>query len=181
MAFAASVRSKAFVVSGFEATTRDLWAHALAAGAFAKEIAKVRKRNAESMFLCGLLHDIGLPVILHSLAQAAGPIRVSTEDALTFAEENHTSVGGKIARAWKLPEVVALAAEHHHGTDAPEQHAELGAATALADALAHATFDEDETAVHDPRLASILNLYPDEIAALLARRDAIRTLVETQP
>ena len=35
--------------------------------AYAKEIARLRRSNVEGAFLCGLLHDIGKPVLLQTL------------------------------------------------------------------------------------------------------------------
>ena len=46
--------------------------------AFAKEIARMRRANVESAFLCGLLHDIGKPVILQALADLQRDITQST-------------------------------------------------------------------------------------------------------
>src|SRR4029077_2368798 len=64
IAFAASVQSGVFRVPGWEPMLNQLWRHALASGAFAKEVARTRRLNVESAFLCGLLHAVGKPALL---------------------------------------------------------------------------------------------------------------------
>ena len=58
------MQSGVFRVPGYEPVLNQLWRHALASGAFAKEIARVRRLNVESAFLCGLLHSVGKPALL---------------------------------------------------------------------------------------------------------------------
>src|SRR5581483_11226132 len=76
IAFAASVQSGIFRVPGYEAVLDGLWRHALASGAFAKEVARARRSNVESAFLCGLLHAVGKPALLQIAVDVARQRRV---------------------------------------------------------------------------------------------------------
>ncbi len=71
VALAVSVRSGVYRIPGFEEETRSLWRHALASGLYAKEIARRRRHNVETAFLCGLLHEIGKPVVLKAAVEVA--------------------------------------------------------------------------------------------------------------
>ena len=56
---------------GRERRIKTLWAHSAAAGAWAREIARLRRMNVESAFLIGLMHDIGRPVLLQLVSDLA--------------------------------------------------------------------------------------------------------------
>ena len=71
IAFTASLKSGAFQVPGYEEQVKLLWQHSLASGAFAKEVARIRRVNVESAYLCGLLHGVGKPVVLRTAATLA--------------------------------------------------------------------------------------------------------------
>lgn len=61
LAFSASIKGSAFKVPGWDDEVKRLWQYSLASGAYAKEIARTRRFNVESAYLCGLLHGIGKP------------------------------------------------------------------------------------------------------------------------
>lgn len=67
LAFSASIKGSAFKVPGWDDEVKSLWHYSLASGAYAKEIARMRRFNVESAYLCGLLHGIGRPVVLQTL------------------------------------------------------------------------------------------------------------------
>jgi len=46
--------------------------HAFVKGGFAKELARQKRRNVETMFLCGLLHSIGRPLVLRLIGEVQG-------------------------------------------------------------------------------------------------------------
>ncbi|MEP6935379.1 MAG: HDOD domain-containing protein, partial [Nitrospirota bacterium] len=51
IAVAISLKSGAVTIPGYEAYMQQLWRHALASGAYAKEIARLRRYNVESAYL----------------------------------------------------------------------------------------------------------------------------------
>ena len=108
LAFSVSVQSGVFHTTGYEKEVRNLWRHALATGLFGKEIARRIRHNVENAFLCGLLHTIGKPAILHLLSQSpdksAEPFSWTTVESLF--EEFHVMAGSKLAAVWQLPDPV---------------------------------------------------------------------------
>lgn len=83
--------------------------------------------SAQSVFMCGLLHDIGRPILCMQL-----PTQMRTALALAEAESlsedeserqilgfDHYVVGAELARLWGLPEMIAASiAAHGHPQDA---------------------------------------------------------------
>ena len=59
IAVAVSVRSRLFANEACASLLQALWRHSVLTAFFTKAIARVRRRNVEIAFLCGLLHDLG--------------------------------------------------------------------------------------------------------------------------
>ena len=74
LAFSVSVQSGVFKVKGYEKEVRALWHQALATGLYGKEIARRNRHNVENAFLCGILHTIGKPLLIHLILQAHGDL-----------------------------------------------------------------------------------------------------------
>jgi putative nucleotidyltransferase with HDIG domain len=178
IAIAVTLKGRIFQVPRFDAIMRSLWMHSAAAGAYAKEIARLRRRNVEGAFLCGLLHDIGRPVILQFAvdAQRAADRTFADAEIAAVCDALHARVGAALIRRWEFPEWMVAAVEHHHDPDGPDQRDETRV-TALADHLAHWALDsdvDDTQAVVGLPLLIDLNIYEDEIRGLLQARDAVR-------
>jgi putative nucleotidyltransferase with HDIG domain len=183
IAFAASLQSGIFRVPGFEAVLDRLWRHALASGAFAKEIARVKRSNVESAFLCGLLHAVGKPALLQIAVDLARSSRLAPGDAeiLALLEELHAVVGLRIAEQWGLPKQVSAAIQHY--ADYREAGAFKAEAmiTNLADRLAThlvnpAAFASEQQ-LRDDAVFADLNLYPEDVTNLLGKKDQILRVV----
>jgi putative nucleotidyltransferase with HDIG domain len=183
IAFAVSLHSRVFDVPGYEAVVRTLWQHAVGAAAYAKEIARLRRSNVEGAFLCGLLHDIGKPILLQALLDLQRQAGVTVDPALVSAtmEAYHTHVGHLIATAWGLPLPVTESITYHHDYLAAPTCPEAVMITRLTDCLSYhldmpEVFDEDHVRYH-PVLAD-LNFYPDDVETLLSKREAVRKFIQ---
>jgi putative nucleotidyltransferase with HDIG domain len=181
IAIAVAVRSRLFAVPGYEYELLLLWDHAIGAALYAREIARVRRRGLEGAFLCGLLHDIGKPVMLQALTDLQhdiGPLTPLEVEAII--DRCHTQVGMHLATQWQLaPQVRACIAYHHNCQQAPA-HTEEVMATCLADVLSYYTvlpelWEAEQVRTH-PTLTA-LQLTPAHVEALLAKRDEIRQLI----
>jgi HD-like signal output (HDOD) protein len=184
IALAFAVRAQLFGVSAFEPQLRALWRESVAVGCFAQEIARTKRRNVETAYLCGLLHRVGLAVILWRLGRASldAGVQVEDESMESFVGGFEGQVGAQLARAWNLPEPVAAAILWFR-SPAKAQHSKLDVAqVALARALA-AHLDDDELSLDTlelpPTVVSDLGFYPVELGRLLERREDIRAAVET--
>ena len=189
IAFAASLRSGVFRVPGYESVLNQLWRHALASGAFAKEIARVRRLNVESAFLCGLLHSVGKPALLQLVNDVAkgsstsSSIRVGPIALVAVLDDLHAVVGVRIAEQWGLPKPVAASIEHHAAYAQAGAFRQEAMITFLAGRLATHAIDPTrfggDDGFRDTPVIAELNLYPDDVAGLLARRERVLELVAT--
>jgi HD-like signal output (HDOD) protein len=184
IALAFAVRAQLFGASTFEPQLRALWRESVSVACFAQEIARTKRRNVETAYLCGLLHRVGLAVILWRLGRASLDAGVSVEsDSMeSFVGGFEGQVGAQLARAWNLPEPVAAAILWFR-SPAKATHSRLEVAqVALARALAAHLDDADlslETLELPKPLLNELGFYPVEVGRLLERRDDIRASVET--
>ena len=174
LAFSISVQSGVFVTKGYENEIQAQWRHALASGLYGREIARRIRHNAENAFLCGLLHSIGQPVVVHLILQSTQdwqeqlPWSVINE----LIQEFHVLVGTQLAIAWKLPEPVQEAIrlssdETYVEAISPTKGAII---TCLANHLASYTLGSsslDEETLRTLPVVQDLNFYPDDMDTLL--------------
>ena len=183
IALIASVQCGVFRVPGYEAELRQIWRHALASGAFGREIARSLRSNVESAFLCGLLHTIGKPLVLQTTIDLASKLDVSAQatDVAALIEEFHVKAGGLLASRWGLPRAVCDAIALYASYDASQACAQEPVITALGDRLASHLLDDeaDETALRAHRAWIDLNLYPEDADALLAKSATVSELIDT--
>ena len=186
LAFSVSVQSGVFQIKGYEKEVKDLWRHALATGLYGKEIARRIRHNVENAFLCGLLHSIGKPVLLHITQD----IRKSSETGTlpwplveALMSGSHVPVGAKLAEVWQLPEPVKEAIvfyqDHtYHQAASPTKGAII---TCLADHMASYLLDPstiEEEALRALPVVQDLNFYPDDMNALLELQETLRASME---
>lgn len=163
---------------------RGLFRHALAAAAFAQEIARLRRWNVEEAFLCGLLHDVGKPVLLHTIAdlQRAVGICLSAQGREMILAEGHAEVGATLVESWKLPARLRETILYHHNPTQAPTCAQTAMMTHLADEIAKwaltVEVEPDDRIRKLPVLGS-LNIYPEELNGILAKREQVLTAVQS--
>lgn len=182
IAFTASLKAGAFQVPGHEDEVKQLWRHSLASGAFAKEVARARRVNVESAFLCGLLHAIGKPVVLRTAAVIAQKQNILADKPMLRMLMNgyHSRVGCLIADKWSLPKQVAEAIQYYSDYDHAVSFRQECLLTYVADRLAtHLLTPDDmpEDSLRDHPVFAELNLYPNDIDQLVACRDKVLAVV----
>lgn len=182
IAFTASLKSGAFKVPGYEDDVKQLWRHSLASGAFAKEVARMRRVNVESAYLCGLLHAIGKPVVLRTATTLASQQRIALEKPVLsgWMAGYHTEVGAMIADKWGLPKQVAVAIQYYGDYDHATEFRQECLLTCVADRLASHLLTPDEMpedTLRDHSVFAELNLYPQDIDKLLLTKDQVLTIV----
>jgi putative nucleotidyltransferase with HDIG domain len=183
MALVAACQAKVFRVPGQDARVRQLFRHSVAAAAYAQEIARMRRWNVEEAFLCGLLHDAGKPVLLQLLVEVGRELDLGVDASLVedVVDEMHGSVAGRLVEGWHLPARVAETIVYHHRPHEAPSAAQTAMLTGIADDLAHFALQsrpvtEQELRAH-PLLVP-LNLYRDELDALIARKDQVKAAAE---
>jgi len=181
---AVSIKGRVFTVPGYQTRVRSLWMHSAAAGAYAKEVATLLRKDVESAFLCGLLHDVGMPIamqVLCDLAKERGGSLVPPSIMEAAMMEFHTELGTQIAQNWKLGPWIASVIRYHHDFLKATAYQHEVLVTSLADDLAYWALDDRQEKkdfqVHLPQIAA-LNLTEQHVEALLAKRGRILEITE---
>jgi putative nucleotidyltransferase with HDIG domain len=178
IALVIACRTGVFKAKGYEREIDEVFRHSIATALFAQEIARHTRNNVEDAFLCGLLHDVGRPVLLQALLTLLreAHVNVEREALLELVRELHESAGAALAKAWKLPDTAVTALAKHHSPDI-EHEAVPVRIVALADRFAHLAFDSDaltpEAMTGHPALAA-LEIYPDVLDKIIKRASVVR-------
>jgi putative nucleotidyltransferase with HDIG domain len=109
-----------------------LWIHSLAVATAIRELStRLGKQDEnESLFVIGLLHDIGKVVLnlffSEKFANALEEAKESSRHELHMAERriiglDHGEVGGMLLTRWRFPEVIRNPIACHHHTELPEE------------------------------------------------------------
>ncbi len=178
IALTVSMKNGAFEVQGYKAEIAHLWKHALASGLYGKEIARLRRHNVESAFLCGLLHTVGQPAVLRAIITLKNEQGINADWTAMYPliQEYHVTVGIMIAEEWGLPEHVKEAIMHDSTDSLPSSRTKSAMIAALATRLATSLFNPEvstEQEVRDHHVVQDLNLYPEDLDTLLSKGEAI--------
>ncbi len=140
-------------------TMQDFWHHSLYCGLLAQILAKKSKTlQAESLFIAGLLHDIGQLIMFNQLPQQSHEaillMMEGSEEMESFEAEqsvfgfDHTEVGAALVESWKLPPVLQECVHFHHepqkAKDYPAEVALINIANAVAVMADFDSMDEDD-------------------------------------
>jgi HD-like signal output (HDOD) protein len=188
IAFAVAVQGQVFSSSYFRQEMNELWRESVITALFAQEIARLKRRNVESAYLCGLLHRAGMAVILSRVGNAILKNRLNAEakSVVELATRHEARVGTHLAIAWTLPPVVSAAITHWR--DPPQ--AGMARTEVMEVALARQISDEMRTPgvggeLPDSMLGPVskwmdeLSIYPDELFTIMAQRAAIYATAES--
>lgn len=184
IALSVTMQGKVFKAPGYEEVMTSLWRLSLTAGALAQDIGNIRNNPSETLYLCGLLHTVGKPVILQALDELKGEFNLSLshEGGLALMEEFHRDAGGRIAQQWKLPEPVRAAAMHYQEPLKAEEYGEQVCITFLAHKIAQfldiPAEEEDILAMSSHPIVNSLKLNETVIRTLFGRLEKIREILE---
>ena len=117
------------------------WRHGIGAALCARALARTAGLDMEAAFTAGLLHDIGVLVLLTSRPESYARVleyRAAQDCELVAAETavlgfDHARVGEALAARWRFPDEIAQAVAQHH---APRHESGGDAGATLAD-VAH--------------------------------------------
>ena len=186
--FSAAVQSQVFSSTYFRKEMTDLWRESVITALFAQEVARLKRRNVESAYLCGLLHRVGLAVVLARIGNAVLKQRLAPDpvQVLVFAQKHEARVGALLAACWNLPPAVSAAIAHWRDPrESNEYRTEV-----MEVALARQISDELRTPgaggeLPDSMLGPVslwmdeLSIYPDELFGIMAQRAAIYATAES--
>jgi len=168
-------------VRGTKAAREIFWQHSLAVAHGSEIIARHAgglpdEVDPESVFLAGLLHDIGLLVLESHYPKEAAAVKRHADAhnvplcvaELEVLHTDHGELGALLASHWTMPESIATAIRAHHRLDlAPADHRWSAAVTHLADYLvsqeAIADLNEGSAIRFDNAAVEVLGLFPESL------------------
>ena len=180
IAYSFAVRGSLFRAGGLTAQVAALWHESVGVACFAQEIARLKRRNVESSYLCGLLHRAGYALLLARLSKTAIPKAVLTPDVLAqYGARAEAQLGARLAQVWQLPAPVTASIAHWRmPAEASESRQDvLRVVVARAFAAQLEASAPAELLGVDMETLSELSLYPEDIATLLEKSAAIRNTV----
>jgi len=189
IALSASINTCLFNTPGFERHIACHMKHSVAAGLWAKEVARACRKNVEAAFLAGLLHDIGRPVAVQSILEICRQLdyTISRDDVL--ASENHYQqrIGMRVVEKWEMPESVCHSVKFFHNYKT-QHHAQPQTMLVVAGALiaSHFVCEEGDNTrcitteeLKDHEVFADLNLYPDNINDILEKEEWVNQTLKT--
>lgn len=157
----------------FRALMEKLWLHSLVCACAARTIAgRLRLDDPERFFLLGLLHDIGMVLLLSALEKLLRPSEFYDLDSIAAAaREYHTGVGAALLQHWKFPNDYARVAEQHERThfseNTPRDVLVINLANAMAGTLGYPLFRMPECELWELDSARILDIRADTFLTII--------------
>ena len=184
IAFTVSLKAGTFQAPGFEKDLEVMWWHAVASGAYAKEVAKVKRHNLESAYICGLLHAVGKPIVLNTCVKLAKELGAALDHPYMKAlvEDHHVRFGLLVGEKWGLPAQVREAIAHYRHYDQAQTFKQEVMTATVADRFATFILGLDGMTVevlYDHPAYADLNLYPKDLAALVSAQDMVKNIVNS--
>jgi len=127
---------------------QTFWEHSIYCALAARTLAQEgMKQQRESLFVAGLLHDVGSLVLYHQLPelsrQALELVKARRREGLQVFEAerelmglDHTEVGSGLLRMWGLPDLLCDCVAGHHDPLQARAHAPEVALIHIANSLA---------------------------------------------
>ncbi len=118
--------------TGVQLEPGDFCRHALCCAIASEVLAEITERvDSQLTYTAGLVHEMGKLAVTHSCAKFFPLIRTTQQErGLTWEQAEkevlgyeHAEVGARLLRAWRFPELMALAAEYQHRPTQAPAHA----------------------------------------------------------
>lgn len=135
----------------------DFWKRSLHCALIAQGIDRfLGKRFAQSVFICGILHNIGQLVFFRRLPELSREINLMLEaqeyilsrDEVKIEQSilgfDHYQTGAVLTQLWKLPEIITQSIRLHASLDTTGNYQEISAIIRLADYYSKLDSDNDE-------------------------------------
>ena len=151
----------------------ETWRHSLAVAHISQEVARAVGIDNEYAFLCGLMHDVGKPLLVDILVDLSRAMKdkvfLSDELVTEVLDEFHEAVGGLIARKWAFPSLLHDAVAFHHHTAEAASSTQMACLVHVADLFYyHLGLSPNPQAVDLPNRKAVyeLGLNPGQIQDL---------------
>jgi len=126
---------------------QEFWYHSVRTAVLAKLLSKYRAQDieADSLFIAGLLHDVGRLIIAHRMPDKAMIVQrqvdlddMTAQDAeLELFGFDHADVGAALLGLWELPDILVETVRYHHSPEQAKNYSAEVYMVDLASRLAH--------------------------------------------
>lgn len=160
----------------------DFWLHSINCGLIVRLIGKkVGDCDAENLFLCGMIHDLGTLILYRQESELAAVVAMHMEEnqqTRDRAEQDilgfdHAEVGGLLIHAWGLSPKLKELIYYHHRPELAKNHHREAQVLALANRLANRKFE----------IEAFINQTDSECAEIMRAiglsKEALPELIET--
>ncbi|RLA19059.1 MAG: hypothetical protein DRQ61_04100 [Gammaproteobacteria bacterium] len=113
-------------------TMDDFWSLSIKCALFSRSLGQhhINRAEMDALFICGLLHKIGLIIIYSKLPELArSAIILSDEQSISEAQAqdevlgfNYADVGATLAEQWQLPDVIQMTLRNHLNPELGQPH-----------------------------------------------------------
>ncbi len=184
IALTVSVKGSLLQPGPYGDLAKAAWHHGLGTGLWAKEVARRARKNVEVAYLCGLLHNVGKPLLINHVSNLVKDMdpaqRLDTQELVGVLDRHVAGAGVMVAEEWRLPSAVALTIRYFgdfsSAQNAQDTVAVVDAGSYFAQEIEDGTF-EVSAAVQQP-VMQYLNFYPDDVEALLEHTQRIQETME---
>lgn len=172
LALGAIVIDKFSALPGGLPSMHDFWSRSLRCALLAKELGAYWKIGveADALFVCGLLHDMGqlvfyrrIPVLAREVGfflESTAADEIETENQIIGF--NHYQVGAELARIWHLPEIIIETIAQHGNADYTGEFANAAAIIRNAHYLSKLKTDTGPSPFYQ-------DLPTDDLSAIMAK------------
>ena len=182
IALAISIHGQLFVAPGHEPEIQELWRESVATACWARELARLKKRNVETAYLCGLLHRIGRAAAVATLSriEVAGRRTVAARTFSALADEFEAEFGRKLAAKWQLPASIAEVIANWRNAGRPDavrpEVLQIYVAHLLSIEVLHPEISNLSLLAEHGALGE-LDIYPDELQTLHSQFDRVLAMI----
>lgn len=168
-----------------DAVMNSHWRHSLLCGLIAKDLAMECDLATEgsTLFVAGLLHDMGKPIIWHNLPEQAKTLYTSAESNNLLERErsqlgfDHAEVGYELMKLWGLPDKLSASTLWHHEPETASHHQQHCQLIYLANLLANLDADGLINSIQQQSCEHTTLQFTEEVLAK-SLNEASRQLVE---
>lgn len=145
-----------------------MWGHSLATAYAAKLIAQALLRDdPETLFLMGLIHDVGKVILLRAFAESSKEKAIPMEAVWAAVQDSHQVIGNLLLKRWGFGEEFQKVVALHEGGNYSDQTIPdilvVHLANMLTRKMGYSSFDWDGSDLAELSSARLLGLSSDTI------------------
>ena len=147
---------------------QDFWERSLRCALIAQGIDRfLGKRYADSIFICGILHNVGQLVFFRRLPELSREINlmlqaqehVLPDDEVTVEQSiigfDHYQTGAALTALWRLPEIITKSISTHSEPDTINRHHEIASIIRFADYYSKLDRDNNEIDINNTKISPV--------------------------